>query len=156
MPFLAAVAVLGFLLSGCSGETSREDAPVPSDQASSTLDQETTASHGRRDAASKESSSSDVGAPPSDRPVPDVVGMKAETACRALLRSGYAGGIFGEAGAADVGPGRVVEQDPKPGYEGGEGQLVHLVVSAPFRDVLARGSHCVERRADAGDTPPPE
>ena len=85
-------------------------------------------------------------APPNDGPVPDVVGLEAKAACRALLRSGYAGGVFGEVESADVRPGHVARQDPKPGYVGGEGQLVHLFVSAPFRDALPRSYPCVERR----------
>lgn len=155
--FIVAIAVFGFLLiSGCSNETSREDGPAASDQASSTPGQEATTSHGPLTTTVEGSSGSEVAAPPSDGPVPDVVGMKAEPACRALLRGGYAGGVVGEVEAAGVRPGRVVEQGPKPGYEGGAGQLVRLVVSAPFRDALPQGSPCVERRPAANDTPPPE
>jgi beta-lactam-binding protein with PASTA domain len=78
--------------------------------------------------------------------VPDVVGMRVEDACRVLLRSGYSGGVIDEAAGAR--PGRVVKQDPKHGYVGGEGQLVRLTVSAPFRDALLESSACVDRRAE--------
>jgi beta-lactam-binding protein with PASTA domain len=78
--------------------------------------------------------------------VPDVVGMGAKAACRALGREGYSGGVFGEVEASGVQPGRVVEQDPGAGFVGGEGQLVHLFVSAPFRDDLPPSHPCVERR----------
>lgn len=70
-------------------------------------------------------------------------------ACRALGRHGYAGEIFGVRAAGER-PGRVVEQDPGPGYRGGEGQLVHLVVTAPFRGALTRASSCVDRTDDSG------
>lgn len=154
-PFLVAVAVLWLLLSGCSNEASRREAPAAGDRASSTTKHEATAPREPRTKI-EGSSGSGVGAQPSDRLVPDVGGMEAGAACRALLRRGYAGGIFCETREAGMDPGRVVKQDPKPGYEGGEGQLVHLVVSEPFRDALPPGSPCVERRADTGDTPRPE
>jgi beta-lactam-binding protein with PASTA domain len=92
------------------------------------------------------SGADDALAPINGQPVPDVVGMTPEDACHALLRSGYSGGVFDE--APGTRPGRVVRQVPEHGYVGGEGQLVHLTVSEPFRNALPEGSACVERRAE--------
>lgn len=142
-PFLVAAALL---LPGCSGEAPRGDALSTSGRASPPPKQATTPHHEPLKTMAQGSGGLGVGAPPNDGPVPDVVGTKAAAACRALLRDGYAGGIFGEVERTDVRPGSVVEQDPKPGHEGFEGQLVHLVVSAPFLDALPRSYPCVERR----------
>lgn len=152
----AAIVVSAALLFGCTSETPSGDGPTPGDRASSSSEQETTA-HQEPLRTMADEVGDDVGvqAPPSDEPVPDVAGMGAEAACRALLRGGYSGGVVSVVEAADARPGRVVEQDPKPGYEGFEGQLVRLVVSAPFRDELARGHPCVDRRGDAAGSATP-
>lgn len=147
MAVTIAVTVAVLLLVGCAYGGPRGDAPAPDDREPGIpTREETTAPREQRGTMVEETRSSGVLAPPNDKPVPDVVGMKAENACRALSRSGYSGGIFGEAPGAV--PGHVVKQAPKPGYMGGEGQLVHLTVSGPFRDALARGSACVDRRAE--------
>jgi hypothetical protein len=73
-------------------------------------------------------------APTNDEPVPDVVGMKLEEACRTLDRSGY-GGVFAGGPVDDPAKlGRVVGQHPPPGSTDFEGRLVHLLVSRSSSD----------------------
>ena len=85
-------------------------------------------------------------APKNDRPVPDVLGVPVERACRTLDRSAYSGGIVAVESSDGLGAGRVVAQDPKPGAGYFEGALVHLVVSGPFAvEELPRDSNCVDQ-----------
>lgn len=83
VPISVAVAVL--VLSGCAHDASRGHSSAQSDLAPSTPEQETTAPPEPPEVV-EESRSSDVLARRNDEPVPDVVGMKAETACRVLQR----------------------------------------------------------------------
>ena len=81
-----------------------------------------------------------------DRRVPGVVGRKASKACQILRRDGYGGGVFAVRGNDGLGRGRIVAQDPPSGSKGSEGQLVHLIVSAPFDpERFPRDSNCVDR-----------
>lgn len=85
-------------------------------------------------------------APKNDRPVPDVLGVPVERACRTLGRSAYSGGIFAVESSDGLGAGRVVAQDPAPGAKYTLGGMVHLVVSEPFAVAqLPRNSNCVDR-----------
>lgn len=69
-----------------------------------------------------------VCAPTNNSPVPDVVGKSVKDACQSLKKRGYAGGIFAEKVNGKIAPGHVLAQEPKDGYRGAKGQLVHLVV----------------------------
>ncbi len=85
-------------------------------------------------------------APKNKRPVPDVLGVPVDRACRTLGRSAYSGGIFAIEDGDGVGAGRVVAQDPKPGAKYFLGGMVHLIVSEPFAiGGLSRNSNCVDR-----------
>lgn len=148
-----AVAATVLLLGGCGHEAPGGNATSPVDRAPpATPLEETTASREPQEATLGVASSPGVLSPEHEQPVPGVVGMEAGDACRALLGSGYSGGVFGETAGAR--PGRVVKQDSKPGYLGGEGQLVHLIVSKPFPRALATGHPCVDRRPEEETAPP--
>ncbi len=79
-------------------------------------------------------------------PVPDVVGMKAEEACRTLERAGGNAYIFGKRDAGgSVEPGQVVEQRPPvPGPENPPNTV--LFVAKPFPDTLPEGTSCSQRK----------
>lgn len=146
---LLVVAALTIPLAGCLGGASRDGGLPPGDHASSSPGRGATAFGGPLTTMMTGEANGGVLGPSNDRPVPGVVGRRIGAACRALGRHGYAGEIFGVRAAGER-PGRVVEQDPGPGYRGGEGQLVHLVVTAPFRGALTRASSCVDRTDDSG------
>ncbi len=80
-------------------------------------------------------------------PVPNVVGMKAEAACRRLLRGDWMAYIWGkrEAASGSVEPGRIVAQKPKAGRVL-QPQGTFLFVSKPFPDVLPKNTHCASRK----------
>ena len=73
-------------------------------------------------------------------PVPDVVGMEADEACRTLERAGGNAYIFGKRDAGgSVEPGQVVEQRPLgPGPENPRNTV--LFVAKPFPDTLPEGT----------------
>ncbi len=80
-------------------------------------------------------------------PVPDVVGMKAEAACRRLLRGDWMAYIWGkrEAASGSVELGRIVAQKPKASTVL-QPQGIFLLVSKPFPDVLPQNTHCASRK----------
>lgn len=73
-----------------------------------------------------------VCAPTNNKPVPDLVGKSIQVACQSLGRRGYAGAIFAVKDSGKVAPGHVLAQEPRRGYRGGKGQLVHLTESKPL------------------------
>ena len=81
-----------------------------------------------------------------DRPVPDVVGMRAAAACRKLFSSDYAGYVVRTVDEAGIGPGRVVSQRPEAGPAGTEGGVVELTVAEPLspEDLRRGGPACVD------------
>lgn len=84
-------------------------------------------------------------APPlNPTPVPDVVGMGAEEACRALLREDFHAYVYGKRDAEGARPGLVVAQRPRAG-EVIQPRGVFLFVARPFPDVPPRGTHCAQR-----------
>ena len=79
-------------------------------------------------------------APPSNpTPVPDVVGMGVEEACRTLLREEFLAYVYGKRDVEGVRPGRVAAQKPAAGKVL-QPQGVFLFVSKPFPDVLPLGA----------------
>ncbi len=76
-------------------------------------------------------------------PVPDVVGMKAEAACRKLLRGGWMAYIWGkrDVSGSSVKPGRIVAQKPRA-CTVLQPQGTFLFVAKPFPDVLPKNTHC--------------
>ena len=85
-------------------------------------------------------------ASPTAAPVPDVVGIKVEKACRTLRRAGGNAYVFGqrEAGDASVKPGHIVAQSPaKPGPEGPRNTF--LFVAKPFADTVPDHTSCARR-----------
>ena len=85
-------------------------------------------------------------ASPTVAPVPDVVGMKAEEACRTLQRAGGNAYVFGkrEVGDASAKPGHIVAQRPAtPGPE--DPRNTFLFVAKPFPDTLPDDTSCARR-----------
>ena len=78
-------------------------------------------------------------------PIPNVVGMRVETACRILLQKQFLAYIWGKKHSDEFGPGRVVAQKPEAGIKPGVPHGVFLYVSKPFPDVLPQDTHCAER-----------
>ncbi len=77
-----------------------------------------------------------------DQPVPNVVGMEVLRACERLSPKGYIGYVIGEVSSDEVGPGRVVSQDPGAGRRG-LGRPVELTVSEPYpAEALRRNPDC--------------
>ena len=85
-------------------------------------------------------------ASPTAAPVPDVVDMKVEEACKTLRRAGGNAYVFGkrEVGDGSVKPGHVVEQRPAtPGPE--DPRNTFLFVAKPFPDILPDDTSCTRR-----------
>ena len=140
------IATVVIVLGGCGGDENQASSGSP-DRTTAHVsgDRTSLAGSGERTIVGG-TGFSDVLAPSNDKPVPDVVGMGVEAACRTLGRSDYAGGIFVVKRSDEVGPGRVVAQDPKPGAKYGLGGSVHLIASEPFAvEKLPRNSNCVDR-----------
>lgn len=97
----------------------------------------------RSEKSEKTSGSEDIKRPPSDgglpnkKPVPDVVGMRVEAACRKLNKVGYGSDVVATRKSDRYESGRIIGQRPTPFYEGkrsvgGAGEGVYLIASAPF------------------------
>ncbi len=85
-------------------------------------------------------------APPSNpTPVPDVVGMGVEEACRTLLRKEFLAYVYGKRAVEGVRPGRVVVQKPTADKVL-QPQGVFLFVSKPFPDTLPDNTHCASSK----------
>ncbi len=69
-----------------------------------------------------------------DKPIPGVVGMKVERACRTIGETGHASEVSFIERVEDVEPGRVLAQDPGPDPNPGTAKLVYLTVSGPFSE----------------------
>lgn len=65
-------------------------------------------------------------------PVPDVAGLELTAACQKLSSKEYVGYVTRTIEDPSTGPGRVVEQRPRAGYEGYVGGPVDLTVSEPY------------------------
>ena len=73
------------------------------------------------------------------QPIPGVVGMEVERACRTIGETGHVAEVSAVREAADVEqPGRVVAQDPKGGSKPGVEAVVSLTVSGPFSEKEVR------------------
>lgn len=72
-------------------------------------------------------------APRNSSRVPRVVGMTLPEAARELRRGDYGCAVVAATERGGAGPALVTGQDPRPGFEGSEAQLVHLTVSGPLR-----------------------
>ena len=84
-------------------------------------------------------------APPSNpTPVPDVVGMRVEEACRTLFRKEFLAYVHGRRDVEGARPGRVVAQKPAAGKTI-QPQGTFLFVAKPFPGVLPRNTHCAQR-----------
>ena len=82
--------------------------------------------------------------PPNSYEIPEVVGMRVEAACRAMLRKEFVPYVYGKRQSSEFGPGRVVLQNPEAGSIPGGPTGVFLFVSKPFPDLLPRDTHCAE------------
>ncbi len=69
-----------------------------------------------------------------DKPIPGVVGMKVERACRTIGETGHASEVSFIERVEGVEPGRVLAQDPGPDPNPGTSKLVYLTVSGPFSE----------------------
>ena len=77
----------------------------------------------------------------------DVVGRDLEEACKVLGRSQDLGVVLPAKAEGSVTPGRVLEQDPKPGARGQGHGKVRLVVAEPFpKEALPPDGPCVRGR----------
>jgi hypothetical protein len=85
------------------------------------------------------------GAKKNPNPIPNMVGMRVETACRTLLRKEHLGYVWGKRSSEEFGARRVVAQKPEAGFKPGVPHGVFLFVSRPFPDVLPRDTSCAER-----------
>jgi hypothetical protein len=148
---LTATIAACFVLAGCA-QGSGEAAPGSVDRTTITDAQaQTSASRGV-----------DKGGPKllwqgakNDDPVPGVVGMPIEAACRALSRAGHAGEISYVRRARGVEPGRVAAQEIEPGTNKGASMLVFLTVSGPFSEKdLSPGTSCANPQPDEDEAPP--
>lgn len=141
-----AAAIVVTALAGCGqGETGVSAGPAGRATGSPPSPTEMTAFSGAG-TGEEECSPNAQCAAANDRPVPNVVGMQVEDACRALGRSAYSGGVFAVERGGGAEAGRIAAQDPKPGARYFEGAMVHLVVSGPFAvEELPRNSNCVDR-----------
>ncbi len=138
----AAVSVVGIVLAGCgqgadevpSGSVDRTESTKLEDQTSASAEQTRTGKPMLVQAAEK-----------NPNPIPNVVGMKVEMACRTLLRKEHLGYVWGKRHSDEFGAGHVVAQKPEPGFRPGVSHGVFLFVSKPFPDVLPRNTSCAER-----------
>lgn len=127
---LAATMVACLVLAGC-GQGSGEVPPASADRtAGADAQSQTSAPEG-----------TDKGGPKplglkakNEEPVPDVVGMPVETACRALGRAGHVGEVSYVRRTEGVEPGLVLAQDIEAGTNKGASMLVFLTVSGPFSE----------------------
>ena len=139
---LAAVTVVGIVSAGCgqganevtSGSVDRTERTEPEDRTSVPAEQKRTGKPMPALAPVK-----------NPNPIPDVVGMKVEMACRTLLRKEHLGYVWGKRHSEEFGAGRVVAQKPEPIYRPGVPHGVFLFVSKPFPDVLPQETSCAER-----------
>ena len=69
-----------------------------------------------------------------DEPIPGVVGMEVERACRTIGETGHASEVSFTERVESVEPGRVLAQDPGPDPNPGTAKLVYLTVSGPFSE----------------------
>lgn len=69
-----------------------------------------------------------------DKPIPGVVGVEVDRACRTIGDTGHVAEVSAVTEAADLEPGRVVAQDPKPRSKPGKSMIVGLTVSGPFAE----------------------
>ena len=111
-----AAAIVVTALAGCGqGETVVSAGPAGRATSSPPSPTEMTAFSGAGTAVEEGCSPNAQCAAANDRPVPDVVGMRVEDACRALGRSEYSGGVFAVERGGVAQAGRIAAQDPKPG-----------------------------------------
>lgn len=90
-----------------------------------------------------------------DEPVPDVVGMRIEAACRVLERNGHAGEVSFIERAESVEPRRVLAQDIEPGTNKGASMLVFLTVSGPFSErQLSPNTSCANPQPNIDEARP--
>lgn len=141
------VATVLMVVSGCAQNT---DVPPSAGRTSSSGPGEPTVAQeitGEQSVMEGGCGSGAVCAPPSNStPVPDVVGMRVEEACRTLLREDFLGYVYGKRDdeGSSTRPGRVVAQKPRAGKVL-DPQGAFLFVAKPFPDVLPRGTHCAQR-----------
>lgn len=77
----------------------------------------------------------------------DVIGRDLKEACEVLERSQDLGVVLPARPESGARPGRVLEQDPKPGARGQGHGKVHLVVPEPFpKKALSPDGTCVRGR----------
>ncbi len=130
---------------GCSQGVG-EAPPGSADRTPSTPAEGSTSASGGADTG--EPKLSGLGAK-NEEPVPDVVGMPIEAACRALERVGHAGEVSYIRRAKDVEPGQVLAQDIEPGTNKGASMLVFLTVSGPFSErELSPNTSCANPQPD--------
>jgi PASTA domain-containing protein len=139
----AAVTVVGIVLAGCGQQGSDE---VPSGSVDRT--ERTELEH--RTSVPAEHTRTGKPMPAlapvkNPNPIPDVVGMKVEMACRTLLRKEHLGYVWSKRHSDEFGTGRVVAQKPEPGFRPGVPHGVFLFVAKPFPAVLPRDTSCAER-----------
>lgn len=83
-------------------------------------------------------------APRAEQPIPDVVGLNLEDACKEMSQAGYVGGVERIYERADERAETVLHQASEPGSFGALGQVIMLEVAGPVSpDDLPRG--CVIR-----------